>query len=66
MLHNSNLHFISMVLGMVNELFQTKNDENIAIARKYLNMLQDNGCKIRLIDGSIVLVDYQPKRISRL
>ena len=66
MLHNSNLHFISMILGMVNELFQTKNDESIAIARKYLNMLQDNGCKIRLIDGSIVLVDYKPMRISRL
>ena len=52
---------IAITLGLVNELFETKVSKNVSIAQKYMNILQDNGCKLRLIDGYIRLIDYNPK-----
>jgi hypothetical protein len=60
------IEFIYMVLEMINELYQTNNDENILIARKYLNILKNNGYKFRLLDGSIVLYEYRPLFTSKL
>ena len=58
------IQLIAFNLGMINELLETKESRNIAIAQKYLNILQDNGCKLRLIDGYIRLVDYNPYFVS--
>lgn len=55
------IQFIALNLGIINELLESKNSHNIAIAQKYMNILQDNGCKLRLIDGYIRLIDYNPK-----
>jgi hypothetical protein len=60
------IEFIYMVLEMINELYQTNNDENILIARKYLNILKNNVYKFRLLDGSIVLYEYRPLFTSKL
>lgn len=54
------IQLIAFNLGMINELLETKESRNVAIAQKYLNILQDSGCKLRLIDGYIRLVDYNP------
>ena len=58
------IQFIATNLGMINELLETQESRNVAIAQKYLNILQDSGCKLRLIDGYIRLVDYNPYFVS--
>ena len=54
------LQFIATTLSIINDLIETKDTNNIHIAHKYMNMLQDDGCKLRIIDGYIRLVDYNP------
>ena len=61
MVEFNEIQFIAVNLGIINEILESKSSHNIAIAQKYMNILQDNGCKLRLIDGHIRLIDYNPK-----
>lgn len=63
---NCEIRFISISLGIINELLRTNTTNNVHIAIKYIDELQRHGCKIRLIDGNVSLVDYQPCLQSKL
>lgn len=60
---NPNLQFIAISLGLINELLSTNNKENCQIAIKYMNEMQKYGCKLRIIDGKIQIIDYKPSNI---
>ena len=46
MVEFNEIQFIAVNLGIINEILESKNSHNIAIAQKYMNILQDNGCKL--------------------
>ena len=51
---------IAVSLGLINELLQTQKSHNVSLANKYMDILQYEGCKLRLIDGVVSLIDYNP------
>lgn len=51
---------IAVSLGMINELLQTGEAKNISLASKYMDILQNEGVKLRLIDGVVSLIGYNP------
>ena len=51
---------IAVSLGLINELLQTQKAHNVSLANKYMDILQHEGCKLRLIDGVVSLIDYNP------
>lgn len=55
-----NLMLIAINLGIINDLIQTKIETNHRIAIKYMNELQKYGCKLRVIQGNVQLVEYTP------
>lgn len=65
---SNDINLIAISLGLINELLETNEDKYVSLARKYMNELQDKGCKLRLIDGYIRLIDYNPyyHRLSKL
>ena len=63
---NHDYQFISILLGIINELINEDTLFSKSMAYKYMNILHNIGCKLRKIDGEIYLVDYTPKILSRL
>lgn len=60
------IRYICISLGIINELLRTDISTNVHIAIKYIDELQKHGCKIRLIDGTVTLIDFQPCLKSKL
>lgn len=58
------LRYISIILGMINELLRNNYTEPdvTTIILKYMNELQKEGCKLRMTDGYIRLIDYHPPK----
>ena len=63
---NREYKLLSIILGMINELTYDNNTYSKNLAFKYMDLLQNNGCKLRKIDGQIYLIGYNPNLISRL
>jgi hypothetical protein len=57
------LQFIAISLGLINELLKSNNTLNNKIAIKYMDEMQKYGCKLRIIDGNVEIIDYTPKDI---
>ena len=61
------LEYIALTLGMINDILRNCDDhKHKIIATRYMNKLQDYGCRLRLVEGNIVLIDYNPMILSRL
>ena len=61
------IEYIAITLGMINDILRSCDDhEQKMIATRYMNKLQDYGCKLRLVEGNVVLIDYNPMILSRL
>lgn len=51
---------IAVSLGIINELLQTGEPKNVSLASKYMDILQNEGVELRLIDGVVSLIGYNP------
>jgi hypothetical protein len=65
-MYSKELFYISIILEMINDIIDSNSIENKNKAYKYMNYLQDSGCKLRKVQGIITLVDYNQAMTSKL
>lgn len=65
-MYSKELFYISIILEEINNLIKNNTAKDRNKAYKYMNYLQDSGCKLRKIQGIITLVDYNHTIRSKL
>jgi hypothetical protein len=61
--YDHDITFIRIILSLIDELYVSRIPGNLTLANKYIDLLQQYGYKLRLIDGHVVLIDYQTHNI---
>ena len=65
-MYSKELFYISIILETINNLIDSDKIDDRNKAYKYMNYLQDSGCKLRKVQGIITLVDYNHAMTSKL